>query len=285
MTTFDKVLNFDGIVTHKKPEKTYSFETISIETNPYVSMKAFHESIMKKTHTEQSMFELIQGKIDYIINNIITDPNSDLKSLISNPLFIKALIRTIKTNPLNETNKINLNRIIYEYIAKYKNPTEDIIQLSYVLDSKDVTVIQALGFDTNTSIILALAKNSSPSDKVTIHRVNNVLLSLDPDITTVSRIKDLYIALYNLKNIFNEIMFNIRDEKDDRKIINTNISLALIEVLNTQLPGDIYSILYAYAIATYTNPNVRFLINKSNISNTVIGIIETLRVKSGVIVS
>lgn len=278
-------IDFDSFIskTPTKP-KMIGIDQLNLDSNPYLSYSAFDAKILDKEITEEELKNLLQSNLSYVINSIVTDLHPKFKYLLNEKKFIRAMIDVVQdTTIMKDSDVVNLNRIMFDYVhSEFKDKSDtmpDVLELSLLLNKQAILPLQHENFDKSTIALLLLARFSSDNPAVSVMRFNNSLLCLSPEKCTVKALVNIYNSYYNISDIFNTMMFDVRTEfvDDDMKTIYKNMSIALIDVLESQIPSEVYNTLLNYSATNmYGTTPVRFNLSEANLGPNTIEIIRFL---------
>ena len=129
--------------------------------------------------------------------------------------------------------------------------------LSKIVNRDVLPGLLGIGIDENLASYIALARYSSLDEKINIMRLNIILMNLDPKCMPEEIIIKIYGKLFDrLSTLFEAIMFTIIDFDDDSEITkeqedileqNSVISLAILDILESQPSNVIMGVLKSYA--------------------------------------
>lgn len=217
------------------------------------------------------------------------------QSLWTNIRFLKNFLHVLKTNDniVNSLKKYNItaiNTITYDYYCITNNEQKDsevlalLLDISMLLSMKYIIPLCTI-METNSALFITVAKFSSFDQDKCVRRLNEFIINLGYDFS-IKDIIYIYSIFYNegFAILFNYTMIcddnhQILDNPLSRKNYD-NISLAILNILNSMTSMEIYKVLKQYgSYITLMNKiaSVRFSMKTlSNDYSRVLSIVEQL---------
>lgn len=266
--------------------------SMNISDNPMISKESLRERLYNfNNYSDQDIYNTILGSINMILTEIFTNKNDqkdDYIQLITNKRFLSIFIRAVDSygSKLTYDEKIRCNKLAYEYLVSEDNDPEIkslFFSLSKVVNRESVIVLTSIGIPEKLADYYALARYSSQKEVVNVKRLNFLLMNSDPNLINLQMIIYIYEKLFDhVIPLFEGIMTDSIDDDadymtDDMWLVYSNISLAILEIVNNMPSEMIMAILRAYNetyYKLYGNVKPRFNIN--GISDDYIRILKCL---------
>ena len=274
-----------------RPEEKLNL-SMNIYENPMISKDALRERLYNfNNYSDQDIYNTILGSITMILTEIFTNKNdkkADYLQLITNKRFLSIFIRAVDSYgpKLTYDEKIRCNKLAYEYLITEDNDPEIrslFFSLSKVVNRESVSLLTSIGIPEKLADYFALARYSSQKEVVNVKRLNFLLMNSDPNLINLQMIIYIYEKLFDhILPLFEGIMTDSIDDDadymtDDMWLVYSNISLAILEIVNNMPSEMIMAILRAYNetyYKLYGNVKPRFNIN--GISDDYIRILKCL---------
>mgnify|MGYP004628665133 CR=1 FL=1 len=299
MSMFEKYI----VKLNEKPEPEQPLNlSMNIYENPMISKEALRERLYNfQKYNDQEIYVTILGSITMILTEIFTNINDEKQEylkLITNKRFLTIFIRAVDSygSKLTYDEKIRCNKLAYEYLINEDNDPDIrslFFSLSKVVNRESVSLLTSIGIPEKLADYFALARYSSQKEVVNVKRLNFLLMNSDPKLIDLQMIIYIYEKLFDhVLPLFEGIMTDSIDDDadymtDDMWLIYSNISLAILEIINNMPSEMIIAILRAYSetyYKLYGNVKPRFNIN--GISDDYIRILrclEMLRVQENIV--
>lgn len=251
-------------------EKNISLGSMAI-FNPMHIRDAFNSI---RDLDDGELYEILKPSYSQILEKIFREEDPFYLNLFTNSKFLTVFIQVISSVVLDKTETIYCNKIAYDYLTDSNNNSDEyqkslFLNLSRTVNKNIIPSLLGIGLDENLSSYLALSRYSSSKEFVNIRRVNYLIIASSPNIMTEQMIVYIYEKLFdNFNHLFKYTMFDPYTDKDLESIgsgaaeIYSNMSLAIIDILNLMTSDDIRRVLYSYASDyNVTNEyNIRFSI-------------------------
>lgn len=213
------------------------------------------------------------------------------QTLFTNRVFLKCFLDVIRLIEISLHEKICINKLAYDY---YINPNmEDNIvsdllyRLTTEVNGTEVVVLSGiLGLDNAQK--LSMIRNSTFNVEKAVHRVNTFLLRCNCELT-ISAIASIYSYLFEkFTDVFLYTMLESGEHLDYvYKKRFDNISITILEMLNSLPTKDITKILYDYAFIlnrVKIDTKVRFAIRTAERYGRIIKTIESIQIQDNLFI-
>lgn len=264
---------------------------------------------------EGSIFSTIEYKIDTIVeklNNIDNLNENEIKNIIlrqyhtifnydlflrnpkeractqklfSDKIFLKILSDVIGLLELTKSEIICINKLAYDYyILPEKDPEVSnlLILISYQVNNKLSIQLSAI-LGVNNARILSMIANSSFVERKNVDRINIFLVKCNLSLSVQNMI-DIYCILFE-KFTYPFLYTMIMIETDSSIILTIeqkkrfdNISIALLEILNSLTSNDMEIVLknYGYSLKLMSVENVRFSLKSATKYPRILSVIKNI---------
>lgn len=231
---------------------------MNIQGNPLISKEALRNILYNfDKYNDQDLYNTILGGIDVILLEIFKKDNNDYLNLITNKRFLSIFIRAIDSYSPNLTfdQRVKCNKLAYDYLISANSIPEIrslFFSLSKIVNKKSVSELTAIGLSENLAEYISLSRFSSQKEVVNVKRLNFILMNSDPELMDLQKIILVYEKLFDhALPLFEGVMTDSIDDDadymtDDMWLIYSNISLAILEIINNLPSESIITILRAY---------------------------------------
>lgn len=208
---------------------------------------------------DRELYEILKNKYSSIVENIVVEEDEFYLDLFTNSRFLTIFIQAINSVVLTHNDIIYCNKISYDYLTNCNVDSDEYLKslfynMSKVVNKNILPGLLGLGLNEDFSSYLALCRFSSTKEEVNIRRVNHLLISSDHNIIDEQMIIYIYEKLFtSMTQLFKHTMFDIYTPEELQGMgrgagdIYSNISLAVIDILNVMTSEDIYHVLLSYA--------------------------------------
>gem|GEM_PF-1813248 len=225
----------------------------SIEMNPSILVPRLSNI---NNIDDNLLFQLLQEAYTHILDKSFIDTNSVLiANLFTNERFVEIFTRVLsaKTDSFTLDQKINCNRLIYDFMIYKKDP--NIMNLLYglarTINRDSIPRLYGYGFSNKLIIDLIISRYSTKDQKVAMKRVNCTIMNSDIDMMTEQNIVYIYEKFFDhLSPMFEGIMFDVWEADSmtiNQEEIYGRITLAILDILNESPLDVIYAVLKNYA--------------------------------------
>lgn len=254
----------------KDPETQYY--NLDMGTNPMLNPSSLVQQLSNVNDLSNND---IANLIIQYHSSILDKPFIDNNKVITGQAFmderfISIFAQIIPTINITNDERLNCNRLIYDYML-YKNNNKNNLMVLYnlgrMINSNDISILLALGLPETVAVDLAISRSSTDRDIVAMKRVNLIIMNSSIDIMTEQMIVNIYEKLFNnLTPMFEGIMMDVWSDDDfndqDQEEIYGRITLAILDILNNAPFQYISSVISSYAQDhNYIYPNDPVRIN------------------------
>lgn len=215
------------------------------------------------TISEYELYDYTSKNYHYIIQELFLNHNEKkYKTLLDSAKFIMVLQQALIDVSLSEEELVGLNQYIYMSIVYQKTDLfmrKILFGLGEIINKPIVNSLISLGtLDHELCIFLAISYKSSPDPYMNVKRINFALCDSSKNILSVEDLTYIFYKLYSesFSNLFIGTMFDrsiIDDEEngeewvtDTLTTINDNITIAVLNLMETMQPIDIYNLLVKF---------------------------------------
>lgn len=217
--------------------------------------------------------------------------------LFTNKHFLSLFFDVIGLLDLTDSQKICINKLVYDYYSLPEKDTEVsdlLLNISYIVNNHLVIRLSAI-LGINNARILAMVANSSFRIDKKVHRINTFIIKCGMQLS-VQNIVDIYLTIFDrFKDLFInsmlESIYHLSIEDQQNEIIRSNfnnISSALYTILDSMISKDVEQILLNYIYALQILPQdikVRFSFkNITNMSDRMKQIKDNVEYETGMII-
>ena len=229
--------------------------------------------------------------LDYDLFLMSDETRAQAQTLFTNKKFLECFISVIRLLELSHQEKICVNKLAYDY---YILPEKDIeisnllYQLTTEVNGREVVVLSGI-LGLSGARILSMIRNSTFKEEKAVHRVNTYIIKYGSELS-VQNIVNIYCFLFERFSIlFTSTMMeakpsnlnNIENKNFD------NISVAILELLNSLNSTDIRRVLldYAYTIKMVKiNTVLRFPLKAMKRYSRIISILKEVELTENIII-
>lgn len=237
------------------PPKELVFDPLkNVTTNPQILLDALAN--VSKIDT-QRLYDLIMTGYPFLLDKEFIDTNAVVvaRAFIDEKFIgIFSQILMTKVDEFTYDQKINCNRLIYEYII-YKNNNKQTMSKLYalarILNQDKIPVLYGFGFEKQTIDDLIISRYSTQDEVLAMKRVNCVIVNSDIESMTEQNIINIYERLFDrLTPMFEGIMFDVWDKermRPSQEEIYGRITLAILTILENAPHEVIMAVLTNFA--------------------------------------
>lgn len=255
---------------------------ISLSTNPALNPNILKERIKNVNDiSEKELYDMLYISYSSILTDIFIHDDKETLDMFFNSKFLNVFTHVINSIRLSPNEIIYCNKLVYDYLTIGKDKNDQytkslLLNLSKNVNSMSIPKLLSLGLPEEFCIFIALARNSSLKESVNIRRMNHLIISSSASIMSEQMIVDIYqVLIDNFTELFKSTMYDPYSDEELNNIsdgagdIYSNMSLAIIDILNTMSSTDIRKVLLSYAMdykLTKNTTNIRFSIKTLSIS-------------------
>lgn len=266
----------------------------TIEYNIDSFLKNINDNSLSKVTIQNNIIYGLSSYMNY--DNFQNENNKRFVQLWTNVIFLKNLLEILKNNKsilmtVKNTYITTVNKIAYDYYyeqfnlnsnLEWKKEVSDLlIEICNTVNYNYIIPMSTI-MHLSTASFISMSRFSSFEQKIGIERFNNMIIGSGVSFS----VKDI-IYIYSLffsegfSSLFNVIMTSNSDNiKDSEQLhVYNNISLAVLNILNSIPSKEIYLVLKKYSlyISFFNIKSTRFsLKNLSNDFKRVNDVVEIL---------
>lgn len=243
---------------------------------------------------DRTLYNVVRTNYSNVLSSIIDQKDYKFVSLFLQPRFIMAFNQVCGSVQLTNTEMTYICKLIYEYsVLDDKN---DYIYglystLARTIHRNSIGILCGLGIPEKTVVDILVSRHSCINDMINVKRVNNIIMNSDKDIMTEQRIVDLFSRIYSsITPLFIGTMYDVIPEyelDENSSLINSTISLAVLDLLNVIPSQDIRKVLINYANSYGINPyfcKTRFnLLSLSSDYGRIVEVVQSLQINEGIV--
>lgn len=250
------VLNVAGA-----PAREYvNVSELDIGSNVLVDSDILIDRVQKLDNmNDGEIYELIAKSYNLLLdaNFLKKDKHKVLiAKAFTNFRFVSILVNVIGSVELSSIQYINCNKLIYDYLTsngRDENIENALYSLGWNNNRENIMRLKARSLDDKLATYLAIARKSSVDERLTVERVNVIIMNQSKDLMTEQMIVNIYEDLFSdtLLGLFEGIMFDPWTQEveldENQEIIYDTINLAILDILNDMPSEMIYAVLENYA--------------------------------------
>ena len=265
------------------------FHSIEYELSDIVkkikNIENLNESEIKKIIIRQHSMIL-----NYDLFLMSNETRQDAQTLFKNEKFLKCFLDVIRLISLSSHEKICINKLAYDY---YINPygcdsrvCDLLYQLTTEVNGREVIVLSGI-LGLRDAQILSMIRNSTFNIEKAVHRVNTFLVKCNNDLS-VSNIVSIYCHLF--ERFTDVFIYTMMESKPNSmtplmKKKYDNISIAILEMMNSLTSTDIRKVLYDYGYIlsmVKVNTKIRFALRTAERYNRIISVIKSIEIQDNI---
>ena len=265
------------------------FHSIEYELSDIVkkikNIENLNESEIKKIIIRQHSMIL-----NYDLFLMSNETRQDAQTLFKNEKFLKCFLDVIRLISLSSHEKICINKLAYDY---YINPygcdsrvCDLLYQLTTEVNGREVIVLSGI-LGLRNAQILSMIRNSTFNIEKAVHRVNTFLVKCNNDLS-VSNIVSIYCHLF--ERFTDVFIYTMMESKPNSmtplmKKKYDNISIAILEMMNSLTSTDIRKVLYDYGYIlsmVKVNTKIRFALRTAERYNRIISVIKSIEIQDNI---
>ena len=229
--------------------------------------------------------------LNYDLFLMSPDTRMQAQVLFTNKKFLKCFLDVIRLINISQHEKICINKLAYDYYILRDNDLEIsnlLYQLTTEVNGKEVVSLSSI-LGMNESRILAMIRNSSFKEEKAIHRVNTYIIKCNFDLSVKDIITIYYYLFERFTNLFTYSMMEAKPSNlsaiENKKF--DNISIALLEMLNSLPEMDIRRVINDYAFTlkmVKIDTVVRFAIKSAVRFTRIISVVKQVEIAEDIII-
>ena len=227
--------------------------------------------------------------LNYDLFLMSPDTRAQAQVLFTSKKFLKCFLEVIRLLNISQHEKTCINKLAYDYYIIPDNDPEVsnlLYQLTTEVNGKEVIALASI-LGMNEARILAMIRNSTFKEEKSVHRVNTYIIKCNFDLS----VKDIITIYYHLfdrfTNLFTYSMMEAKPSNlsdiENKKF--DNISIALLEMLNSLPEVDIKKVINDYAFTlkmVKTNTVVRFAIKSAIRFTRIISVVKQVEIAENI---
>ena len=265
------------------------FHSIEYELSDIVkkikNIDNLNESEIKKIIIRQHSMIL-----NYDLFLMSNETRQDAQTLFKSEKFLKCFLDVIRLISLSSHEKICINKLAYDY---YINPygcdprvCDLLYQLTTEVNGREVIVLSGI-LGLRDAQILSMIRNSTFNIEKAVHRVNTFLVKCNNDLS-VTNIVNIYCHLFER---FTDVFIYTMMESQPNSMTPLmkkkydNISIAILEMMNSLTSSDIRKVLYDYGYIlsmVKVNTKIRFALRTAERYNRIISVIKSIEIQDNI---
>lgn len=284
---------------YAEPEVQPTYETLTIGRTAMTPFVLEEKLSNVSNLSNADLYEVLMLAYSTILNKDFIDKNKAfIANLFTNERFVSMFAQVLSnvTIPFTQNQKINCNKLIYDYIVyngskKSNHVMEILYKIGKTINRDTAPTLCALGLPERVAIDLIVAAFSTTNEYLGMQRVNVVIINNDMSLMTEQMIVWIYEKLFNhLTPMFEGIMFDVWSEEDfineEKEEIYGIINLAILDILQEAPMHSIISVMSSFAQDRYyvhCDDPIRFNIKAISISDygRIIKAIDTVENERG----
>jgi hypothetical protein len=273
-------------------EQGSMFKTIEYQVSDIVNMIRNIDN-----YKDQEIKDIISRQHAMILNYDLFLENADTRAqaqyLFTNKRFLSIFVQVIGKFNLTPHEVVCINKLCYDYYIlpnKDNEVSELLYQISTIINNNKVIRLSAtLGM--NGAKALAMISNSSLRMEKNIHRINTYLVRYHNSgrgILSTQDMINIFCILY--ENFKDPFVFTMLESKpnnltEEEETQFDNISMAILELLNSMTSNDMKKILYdyGYTLNMISSKAVRFSLKSCSNYPRIIRMVNTIETEDNVL--
>lgn len=250
----------------KEKSKPATYTNIDISKMSALNIDYFREQLLYNLNNlaDNELYTFLSTNYKTVLQDIIDKRDERYLKIVSNTRFLSIFNEVLRHNTLNIMEIKNCNKIAYSFLTHNLAPDDEYIRslyfnMSSIVNSHIVMRLIGVGVCEELAALLAIARYSHDNELYNSKRVNNVLIS-SKTLLTEQIIINIFEILYDeFYILFNGVMYDVYSEQEldaistEANEIYSNMSLALIDMMNTLPDQVIYLVLVEYLSVNNTS--------------------------------
>ena len=225
--------------------------------------------------------------LNYDLFLMSNETRQDAQTLFKSEKFLRCFLDIIRLITITHHEKICINKLAYDY---YINPfgcdpriCDLLYQLTTEVNGKEVIVLSGI-LGLRDAQILSMIRNSTFNIEKAVHRVNTFLVKCNHDLS-VTAVTSIFCHLFErFTDVFVYTMMEGEPKglNVQQKRTFDNISISLLEMMNSLSTPDIKKVLYDYGYIlsmVKVNTKIRFAIRTAERYNRIIAAINSIEIQ------
>lgn len=229
--------------------------------------------------------------LNYDLFLMSSDTRMQAQVLFTNKRFLKCFLNVIRLLNISQHEKTCINKLAYDYYILPDNDPEIsnlLYQLTTEVNGREVVALSSI-LGMSESRVLSMIRNSSFKEEKAIHRVNTYIIKCSFDLTVKDIVTIYYYLFDRFTNLFTYSMMEAKPSNltalENKKF--DNISIALLEMLNSLPEMDIRKVINDYAFTikmVKINTTVRFAIKSAVRFTRIISVVKQVEIAENIVI-
>lgn len=262
------------------------FHSIEYELSDIVK-KIKNIDNLNETEIKQIIIRQHSMILNYDLFLMSNETRQDAQTLFQSEKFLRCFLDVVRLLTLSNHEKICINKLAYDY---YINPngcnsriSDLLYQLTTEVNGKEVIVLSGI-LGLRDAQILSMIRNSTFNIEKAVHRVNTFLVKCNNDLS-ITAITSIYCHLFER---FTDVFIYTMMESEPiglsplMKKKFDNISIAILEMMNSLSSHDIRKVLYDYGYIlsmVKVNTKIRFALRTAQRYNRIISVVKSIEIQ------
>ena len=225
--------------------------------------------------------------LNYDLFLMSNETRQNAQILFQSEKFLRCFLDVVRLINISSHEKICINKLAYDY---YINPngcnnviSDLLYRLTTEVNGKEVIVLSGI-LGLRDAQILSMIRNSTFNIEKAVHRVNTFLVKCNNDLS-VTAITSIYCHLFER---FTDVFIYTMMEPEPismtplMKKKYDNISIAILEMMNSLSSHDIRKVLYDYGYIlsmVKVNTKIRFALRTAQRCNRIISVVKSIEIQ------
>lgn len=262
------------------------FHSIEYELSDIVK-KIKNIDNLNETEIKQIIIRQHSMILNYDLFLMSNETRQNAQTLFQSEKFLRCFLDVVRLLALSNHEKICINKLAYDY---YINPngcnsriSDLLYQLTTEVNGKEVIVLSGI-LGLRDAQILSMIRNSTFNIEKAVHRVNTFLVKCNNDLS-ITAITSIYCHLFER---FTDVFIYTMMESEPMGLSSLmkkkfdNISIAILEMMNSLSSHDIRKVLYDYGYIlsmVKVNTKIRFALRTAQRYNRIISVIKSIEIQ------
>lgn len=262
------------------------FHSIEYELSDIVK-KIKNIDNLNETEIKQIIIRQHSMILNYDLFLMSNETRQNAQILFQSEKFLHCFLDVVRLLTLSNHEKICINKLAYDY---YINPngcnsrvSDLLYQLTTEVNGKEVIVLSGI-LGLRDAQILSMIRNSTFNIEKAVHRVNTFLVKCNNDLS-ITAITSIYCHLFER---FTDVFIYTMMESEPiglsplMKKKFDNISIAILEMMNSLSSYDIRKVLYDYGYIlsmVKVNTKIRFALRTAQRYNRITSVVKSIEIQ------
>lgn len=262
------------------------FHSIEYELSDIVK-KIKNIDNLNETEIKQIIIRQHSMILNYDLFLMSNETRQNAQTLFQSEKFLYCFLDVVRLLTLSNHEKICINKLAYDYYINPNGCDSKISDLLYRLttevNGKEVIVLSGI-LGLRDAQILSMIRNSTFNIEKAVHRVNTFLVKCNNDLS-VTAIISIYCHLFER---FTDVFIYSMMEPEPismsplMKKKYDNISISILEMMNSLSSHDIRKVLYDYGYIlsmVKVNTKIRFALRTAQRYNRIISVVKSIEIQ------